>query len=113
MAAQADEFSLYDLRVETVGDAKQFVCGHKLGEYFLVQGEMLRFPNDRGFSLYALAAVLPLLPAKQRETEHNDWMTTDELIACPDPNCGAQFRVTRTGKRTFRHGEVTVVKRPD
>ena len=112
MTERSDEFVLYDLRVETVGDSRQFVCQHKLGEHFLVEGEQLRFPGDHSFSLYALAAILPLLPAKQRETDSNDWMTTDELIACPDPNCGARFRITRTGKRTFRHAEVTVVKRP-
>ena len=29
--------------------------------------------------------VLPLLPAKQRPTDPNDWMTTDAEVACPDP----------------------------
>jgi hypothetical protein len=57
--------------------------------------------------MYALAALLPLLPAKQRPTSPNDWMSTDAEIACPDPNCGGRFRVTRTGKRTFRHSETT------
>ena len=36
-------------------------------------------------------------------------MTTDTDIACPDPNCGARFRITRIGTRTFRHGDVTAV----
>jgi hypothetical protein len=36
-------------------------------------------------------------------------MTTDAEIACPDPNCGARFRITRTQKRVLRHGECTVV----
>lgn len=111
MAANADQFTLYDLRVEVVGDADSFVCGHILGDHFLVQGEMLRFPAGDGFSLYALAAILPLLPAKQRRTDANDWMTTDDEIACPDPNCGARFRITRIGERTFRHSDVTVPMR--
>jgi hypothetical protein len=34
-------------------------------------------------------------------------MTTDTDIACPDPNCGAIIRITRTGRTTFRHSEVT------
>ena len=59
--------------------------------------------------MYALSALLPLLPAKQRPLHPNDWMRSDALIACPDPNCGAQFRITRTGVRTFRHGECTIV----
>jgi uncharacterized repeat protein (TIGR04076 family) len=67
---------------------------------------------DSTFSMYALAALLPLLPAKQRETNPNDWMTTDADIACPDPNCGARFRITRTGRRTFRHQDVTAVPLP-
>ena len=36
-------------------------------------------------------------------------MTTDTEIACPDPHCGAIFRITRTGKSIFRHSEVTRV----
>jgi hypothetical protein len=39
-------------------------------------------------------------------------MTTDTDIACPDPNCGARFRITRTGTRTFRHRDVTAVPLP-
>lgn len=53
--------------------------------------------------------MLPLLAAKQPFTHTNDWMTTDGLIACTDPNCGSQFRITRTGLRAFKHGETTVV----
>ena len=34
-------------------------------------------------------------------------MSTDMEVACPDPNCGARFRITRIGTSTFRHGEVT------
>ena len=37
---------------------------------------MLHLPPGQGFSIYSLAAVLPLLPAKQRPTHANDWMTT-------------------------------------
>ena len=55
----------------------------------------------------ALAALLPLLPAKQRPTEAADWMSTDVEVACSDPYCGGRFRVTRLGKRRFRHAETT------
>jgi len=105
----SDEFELWDLRVEVVGDSDSMVCGHIVGGYFDVCGENLSFPNSQPFSMYALAAVLPLLPAKQRMTHDHDWMTTDAEIACPDPNCGARFKITRTGKSTFRHSETTVV----
>ena len=107
-----DEFKLWDLKVEVVGNPDDMVCGHTPGDYFEVSGEDLSFPKGQAFSMYALAAILPLLPAKQRLTDDNDWMTTDAEIACPDPNCGARFRITRTGKTTFRHSETTVVPLP-
>jgi uncharacterized repeat protein (TIGR04076 family) len=107
-----DSFQLYDLRVEVVATDRPMVCGHRAGDWFAVEGESLRFPDGQGFSLYALAALLPLLPAKQRVTHEHDWMTTDADIACPDPHCGARFRITRTGLRTFRHSEVTAVPLP-
>ena len=103
-----DHFTLYDLRVEVVAGPGPMVCNHQVGDYFELSGENLSFPAGQTFPLYPLAAILPLLPAKQRETHRNDWMTTDADIACPDPNCGARFRITRTGRRTFRHSDVTV-----
>ena len=109
MPAGDDTFSLYDLRVEVVATERPMVCNHRAGDYFELSGENLSFPSGQTFPLYPLAALLPLLPAKQRMTHPNDWMTTDTLVACPDPNCGALFRITRTGISTFRHGEVTVV----
>ena len=108
-----DEFELYDLKVEVVAGDRPMVCGHTVGDYFLVEGENLVFPENNTFSMYALSALLPLLPAKQRVTDTNDWMYTDDEIACPDPNCGARFRITRIGKRTFKHGDVTVVPLED
>ena len=59
-----------------------------------------------------VAAVLPLLAAKQRVTSPNDWMSTDSDVACPDPNCKTKLRITRIGVRKFRHGETTVVPLP-
>ena len=103
----SDEFLLHDLRIEVVGNERDMVCSHRPGDWFEVVGEELRFPPGQSFPLYSLAALLPLLPAKQRDTHPNDWMTTDMEVACPDPHCGARFRITRTGKSTFRHGDVT------
>ncbi len=104
-----DEFELWDLKVEVVGDPREMVCSHVPGEFFEVKGENLVFSGGQSFSMYALSAILPLLPAKQRMTHAHDWMTTDAEIACPDPYCKARFRITRTGKTTFRHSETTVV----
>jgi len=107
-----EEFTLYDLRIEVVGHRGEMVCDHQVGDYFELRGENLSLPPGQSFPIYPLAALLPLLPAKQRETHPNDWMTTDTDVACPDPNCGAVFRITRTGKTTFRHGDVTRVPLP-
>ena len=103
-----DSFMLYDLKVEVIRSEKPMVCSHKEGDYFLVIGENLVFPENNSFSMYTLSALLPLLPAKQRVLDQNDWMLSDSVIACPDPNCGARFKITRIGKRKFSHGECTV-----
>lgn len=106
-------FELYDLRVEVVGPANQPIyCGASLGDYFDLHGEMLLFPAGQGFSIYSLAALLPLLPAKQRVTDPNDWMSSDAEVACPDPHCPTRFRITRTGRRYFRRSDVTAVPHP-
>lgn len=105
-----DEFTLYDLRVEVVGSKQKMICNHKVGDHFELSGENLSIPAGSTFSIYALAALLPLLPAKQRETDKNDWMATDAEVACPDPHCGARFRILRIGKRSFRHNEVSAIK---
>ena len=107
--SQSHEFRLYDLRVEVVQGPGEMVCNYRVGDFFELRGENLSLPPGQSFPLYPLAALLPLLPAKQRETDANDWMTTDAEVACPDPHCGARFRITRTGRSTFRHGEVTRV----
>lgn len=108
MSRDNDAFELFDLAVEIVRrPGGEFVCGHREGLTFRVVGEDLVFEQPARFSMYALAALIPYLPAKQRPTDANDWMTTDADIACPDPNCGALFRITRTGRSAFRHSEVT------
>ncbi len=77
LAGRDAGFELYDLRVEVVGPpGRTIYCGARLGDYFELHGEMLRLPPGQGFSIYSLAALLPLLPAKQRITDPNDWMST-------------------------------------
>jgi len=104
-----DEFTLWDLRIEVIAGERPMVCNHKAGDHFTLSGENLSFPPGQSFPLYPLAAILPLLPAKQRATDPHDWMTTDAEIACPDPHCGARFRITRTGRTTFSHAATTRV----
>ena len=105
-----DSFVLFELKVEVVApEGATIYCGAEPGDHFELRGEMLFLPPGQGFSIYSLAAVLPLLAAKQRRTHPNDWMSTDAEVACPDPNCPTRFRITRTGERRFRHAESTAV----
>jgi uncharacterized repeat protein (TIGR04076 family) len=109
----SESFELYDLKVEVIApEGARIWCGAKPGDHFVLQGEMLSLPTGQGFSIYSLAAVLPLLAAKQRVTDANDWMTSDAEVACPDPNCPTRLRITRTGKRTFRRADTTAVPKP-
>jgi len=105
-----DSFELYDLRVEVIApESGAIYCGATPGDHFELRGEMLFLPPGQGFSIYSLASVLPLLAAKQRATDGNDWMTTDSEIACPDPHCSSRLRITRLGRRRFSHAQTTAV----
>ena len=110
-----DEFPLYDLKVEVIqsDDGKPMVCDHQVGDYFTVtDDDQIEFPPGMRFPMYSLAAILPLLPAKQRELHRNDWMGTDAVIACPDPHCGGRFLITRGEKKNYRHSDLTAVELP-
>jgi len=105
-----ESFVLYDLKVEvTAPKGGKIYCGAKPGDYFELKGEMLHLPPGQGFSIYSLGALLPLLAAKQRPTDPNDWMASDAEVACPDPHCSTRFKITRTAKRRFKHSETTAV----
>ena len=111
--SRSAKFELHDLRVEVeLAAGREMICNHKVGDFFELRGENLSLPPGQTFPLYPLAAILPLLPAKQRKTHPHDWMTTDALIACPDPNCGGRFRISRIGTRVFDHAAVTAVPLP-
>lgn len=102
MDENSEQFELYDLRIEVIIPAGQKVyCGAQPGDYFELRGEMLYLPPGQGFSLYSLAALLPLLPAYQRPLQSADWMNHESEVACPDPNCPSKLKITRLAKRTF------------
>jgi uncharacterized repeat protein (TIGR04076 family) len=106
-------FDLWDLKVEVVApEGAKLWCGAEPGDCFELKGEMLHLPPGQGFSIYSLAALLPLLPAKQRPTHPMDWMTSDAEVACPDPNCPSRFRITRTALRRFRRADTTATPAP-
>ncbi|KZT09329.1 uncharacterized protein LAESUDRAFT_742134 [Laetiporus sulphureus 93-53] len=105
-----DSFQLYDLRVEVVcPPGKRIMCGAKDGDYFILEGEMLKLPPGQGISIYSLCAIT----LNQRVTSPNDWISTDAEVACPDPNCPSRLRIIRTSIRTYKHGDVTIVSLRD
>ena len=92
--------SLYDLRIVVERVEGRSVCGLKPGDYFEVtESSRVRIPEGRHFCMYALAAVLPLLPAKQRKLPAGDWLESDSLVACPDPDDRVVMRIERTRRR--------------
>jgi uncharacterized repeat protein (TIGR04076 family) len=102
------EMSLYDLRVTVERIEGRSVCGLRPGDYFeLTESSRLRIPPGRHFCVYALQAVLPLLPAKQRHLPPEDWLEQDALVCCPDPEERLVMRIERIGERTLQTEELT------
>ena len=90
---------LYDLRVTVDRIEGRSVCDMAPGDYFeLVNSSHLRIPEGKHFCVYALQAVLPLLPAKQRDLPAGDWLDRDNLVCCPDPEERLIMRIERTGR---------------
>ena len=52
-----DEFELWNLKVEVVGDESAMLCKHTVGDSFDVCGEDITFSSGGSFSMYALAAI--------------------------------------------------------
>ena len=103
-----DEMELYDLRVTVDRIEGRSVCGLEVGDYFEVTNSSeLRLPPGGHFCMYALAAVLPLLPAKQRPLADTDWLARDSEVACPDPDERLVMRIERTTLRRIRRDDVT------
>jgi uncharacterized repeat protein (TIGR04076 family) len=106
--ADTDDMELFDLRVTVERIEGRSVCGMRVGDYFeLVNSAQLRVPPDRHFCVYALQAVLPLLPAKQRQLPAGDWLERDSLVCCPDPDERLIMRIERTGRRRLNASELT------
>jgi uncharacterized repeat protein (TIGR04076 family) len=101
-------FELWDLRVTVVAIRGRPVCGLQVGDYFEVtESSSIRIPPSKHFCIYALSSVLSLLPAKQRSLDPNDWMTTDKLVVCPDPEEGLEMKIERIRKRIILKDDVT------
>lgn len=92
--------SLYDLRVTVDRIEGRSVCGLAVGDYFEVtESSRLRIPEGRHFCMFAIAAALPLLAAKQRKQASGDWLEKDSLVACPDPDERLVMRIERIRRR--------------
>ncbi|TCO45266.1 TIGR04076 family protein [Actinocrispum wychmicini] len=102
------ETELYDLRVVVDRIEGRSVCGLKPGDCFEVtRSSQVRMPAGGHFCLYALAAVLPLLPAKQRALQAGDWLAGESEVACPDPEERMVMRIERTGVSATPTSELT------
>ena len=99
---------LYDLRVTVERIDGRSVCGLEVGDFFEVtESSRVRIPAGKHFCLYALASVLPLLPAKQRDRPAGDWLEQDALVACPDPDESVIMRIERIGRRSLDTADLT------
>lgn len=103
-----DVTELADLRIVVDRIEGRSVCGLRVGDEFTVtRSSQLRMPEDGHFCLYALAAVLPLLPAKQRALAGGDWLSRDCEVACPDPEERLVMRIESGPVRSIPTGELT------
>lgn len=108
MTTRDGDMELYDLAVVVDRIEGRAVCGMAVGDRFTVTGSNeLRIPGGRHFCLYALAAALPLIPAKQRSLPPGDWLERDSEVACPDPEERLVMRIQRTGTRRLNSSDLT------
>ena len=92
--------ALFDLRITVERIEGRSVCGLMVGDYFEVtESSRVRIPDGRHFCMFAIAAALPLLAAKQRKQPAGDWLEEDSLVACPDPDERLVMRIDRIRRR--------------
>jgi uncharacterized repeat protein (TIGR04076 family) len=100
--------SLYDLRVTVERIEGRSTCGLAPGDYFELTGSSrLRIPEGKHFCVFALAAVIPLLVAKERKLPAGDWLEQETFVACPDPEERLVMRIERTRRRRIPTTELT------
>ena len=62
------------------------MCGLAVGDYFeLTHSSHLTIPAGRHFCIYALAAVLPLLPPSNERSADDDWLGAGLTGLLPRP----------------------------
>jgi uncharacterized repeat protein (TIGR04076 family) len=103
-----DEFEIYDLRITVESIGGRSVCGLEVGDYFEVrESSKLFLPQGQHFCIFALSAVIPLLPAKMRQMDKNDWLEKDVYVSCPDPEEQLVMKIERIHQRTMDSSELT------
>jgi uncharacterized repeat protein (TIGR04076 family) len=101
-------FTIHDIRVTVVAIEGRSVCGLQIGDYFeVVNSSQVQIPTGKHFCLYAMAAIMPLIPAKQRLLAANDWLERDTLIACPDPEERLIMQIERIRQHTMDSTDLT------
>ena len=91
----SEDEGLDNLRVVVEEIQGKCTAGMTPGDYFTLKSGRLYIPAHCSFCLYALHAVLPLLPAKQRPLEDGDWLKEDSHVICPDPAGNVILRIER------------------
>jgi uncharacterized repeat protein (TIGR04076 family) len=92
---EAEVTTLPDLRVVVEEVQGKCTSEMKPGDDLILRSGRLYIPHGRHFCLYALHAVLPLLPAKQRALADDDWLKQDSHAICPDPAGNVVLRIER------------------
>ena len=90
---EGGEGHLRDLRVVVEEVRGKCTSGMRPGDHFTLRSGRLYIPAGGHFCLYALHAVLPLLPAKQRPLADGDWLKEDSHVICPDPAGNVIMRI--------------------
>ncbi|MEM7345727.1 MAG: TIGR04076 family protein [Chloroflexota bacterium] len=104
-----DEFQLYDLTIVVEKIEGHCTCAMTEGDKFFLRSGKISLPEGADFCLYAMQAIIPLLPAKQRRNHPADWMETDARAVCPDPACRLIMRIDRDELRILRHDDVSPI----
>jgi uncharacterized repeat protein (TIGR04076 family) len=84
---------LRNLRVVVDEVRGKCTSGMMPGDHFILRSGRLYIPAGGHFCLYALHAVIPFLPAKQRHLEDGDWMKGELHVICPDPAGNVIMRI--------------------
>ncbi len=99
---------LFDLRVTVDRIEGRSVCGLAVGDYFdVTESSRITIPPGKHFCMYALQAVMPLLPAKQRDLAEGDWLAQESLVCCPDPEERLIMRIERIGRSRLLTSDLT------